>query len=88
MLEYDFRVAGNVESRDAARDELVWITADGATRPDIDHTDGYLAEIRHFVECVSAGRQSDIVPNEQVRLVLEVVEAIRESLETGRAVEL
>jgi predicted dehydrogenase len=87
-LEYQFRVKGNVEERSSAETGLVMFTDAGVTYPKVPETDGYLAEIEHFVECVKNGVPSDLVPNGEVRLVMEVVEALRASLEGGTPVRL
>lgn len=88
LLEYQFRVKGNVEERDTADAGLVMITDAGIAYPAVPEKDGYLAEIEHFLECVKNSTPSDLVPNSDVRLVLELVEALRHSLENGAPVNL
>ena len=89
VLEYDFRVAGNVESRGEEGSLLTLMAADGSvSTPAVEPLDAYVGEILHFTQCVERARESDMVPNEQVRLVLEVVLAIRRSLESGKIVDL
>jgi UDP-N-acetylglucosamine 3-dehydrogenase len=91
VLEYDFRVAGNVESRNdsgpgAPPSRLTWMRPDEPPAfPDVPTTDGYLAEIEHFASAALAGRPADRVPLVEVRLTLEIAEVIRRSLETGQA---
>ncbi len=89
LLEYNFRAVGNVESRDPERTALTLISGDStASFPQVDATDAYLTEIREFVECATSGKPSELVSNTEVRLVLEVAEGIRRSLETAKQVEL
>jgi predicted dehydrogenase len=88
LLEYQFRVKGNIEERDSADTGLVMFTDAGITYPEVPEKDGYLAEIEHFLECVRMDAPSDLVPNNEVRLVIEIVEALRISLESGRPVKL
>jgi predicted dehydrogenase len=88
VLEYQFRVKGNVEDRGSADSRLLMISDAGITYPEVPEKDGYLAEIEHFVECVENGAPSVTVPNSEVRLVMEVVEALRTSLENGKPVQL
>ena len=87
LLEYQFRVKGNVEERGSADSRLWMITDAGITYPEVPEKDGYLGEIEHFLECVKKGLPSDRVPNSEVRLVMEVVEALRHSLESGVRVD-
>jgi predicted dehydrogenase len=90
LLEYNFRVAGNIESRDSSESRLtLWKAGDQSVQfPTVPATDGYLAETQHFVECTVAQKPSDIAPNKEVRLVLEVLSAIKQSLETGSPVRI
>jgi predicted dehydrogenase len=89
LLEYNFRVAGNVDSCDSSESRLTLWKADGPMLfPAVPETDGYLAEIRHFVDCIVVGKQSELTPNAEVRLVLQVISAIKKSLETGTPVRL
>jgi predicted dehydrogenase len=89
LLEYNFRVAGNVDSCDSSESRLTLWKADGPMLfPAVPETDGYLAEIRHFVDCIVVGKQSELTPNAEVRLVLQVISAIKQSLETGTPVRL
>jgi predicted dehydrogenase len=89
LLEYNFRVAGNIESRDSSESRLTLWKADGSVLfPAVPETDGYLAEIQHFVDCIVAGKPSERVLNTEVRLVLQIISAIKQSLETGAPVRL
>lgn len=89
LLEYNFRVAGNIESRNSSESRLTLWKADGSVLfPAVRQTDGYLAEIQHFVDCIVAGKQSEWAPNSEVRLVLQIICAIKQLLETGALVRL
>ena len=51
-----------------------------------DPPDGYVGELRHFVECVSAGRAPSVVTAADGLASVEVCEAEEKSALTGRAV--
>ncbi len=88
LLEYSFRVAGNVESRDEVESRLTLWSNGGVSCPPVPGADGYYAEICHFAECVRTNLPSEKVPNSEVRLVLQIVEAIKRSLEGGEVISL
>ena len=52
----------------------------------MDETDAYETELRHFVECISENRDSEVIPAAQARKVMCVMEALKTSLETGKQV--
>jgi predicted dehydrogenase len=89
VLEYRFRVAGNMEARETSSNRLVLICPGCLpSHPPVSEKDAYQAEIQDFVDSALAGRSSESVPNADVRVVLEVVSAIRESLDLGEPVWL
>ena len=44
--------------------------------------------MKHFVECINEDRDSEIVSLKSIKNTMQVMEAIKESLETGRIVAL
>jgi predicted dehydrogenase len=56
------------------------------THPDLPATDGYRAEIEYFVGCIERGEEPSRVPPDSSALSVRIVEAERESIESGRAV--
>ena len=56
-------------------------------REHIDRNDMYVAELRHFLECVK-GDETPIVSGDDGRRVLDIALATRRSSEEGRVVEL
>lgn len=50
--------------------------------------DPYEAEIRYFVDCLNEGRAPSIATLREARSVLQIVMAVRQSLDTGKVVTL
>ena len=50
--------------------------------------DAYGAELEYFADCVQKGEETKEVSNESVRDVLEVILAMKESLETGKVIDM
>jgi len=67
---------------------LTEITAEGAHHPDLPRKDGYQEEIAYFVRCVVHNEEPAMVEPESSAFSVRLVEAERESIETGRSVEL
>lgn len=53
-----------------------------------DGGDGYIGEIRHFVDSIAAGRAPTVVTPADAALSIEVCEAEEQSVKTGRTVSL
>jgi predicted dehydrogenase len=88
-LEYRFRVEGNVDLINRAQHSLILYPNEGrATNFHIEDPDPYLRELKYFVDAVQGGEKTYAVPPEQVRKVIAVLEATKQSLETGNAVDL
>lgn len=56
--------------------------------PRVPKDDGYVAELKHFVGCIAAGRPSDVVTAEDARAALTICLAEEESVRTGQAVRV
>ncbi len=54
--------------------------------PKLPKDDGYVAELKHFVDCIGKGKVSDIVTAEDARAALAVCLAEEEAVKTGQAV--
>jgi predicted dehydrogenase len=88
-LEYDFRVKGNVDVMDRAEHSLVLYPSGGpATCVAIADTDPYFRELKYFVDTVERGGNPDAVPPDEARNVIAVLEATKQSLESGRVIPL
>jgi predicted dehydrogenase len=59
-----------------------------ATRFEIDDPDPYLRELKYFVDVVERGEQPDAVRPADARSVIAVLQATKQSLETGKVVDL
>lgn len=53
-----------------------------------DTYDPYARETEYFAKCVKEGMENDMVPNEDVIYVLQILAAIRKSLESGEVVQV
>ena len=77
---------------DLRRSPQLWLARDGKFEPvDPEETgrgDGYELEIRHALECVAAGRTDTDATVAEAAELTRVLEAERESLESGRRVEV
>jgi predicted dehydrogenase len=64
-------------------------TADGKSlKPRVPKNDGYVAELRHFVDCVQAGKASSVVTAQDARDALTVTLAETKAVKTGKAVAI
>jgi predicted dehydrogenase len=88
-VEYGFRVQGNVDVVEQAQHSLILYSKGGtATRFEIDDPDPYLRELEYFVDVVERGEQPDSVRPADARSVIAVLQATKQSLETGKVVDL
>lgn len=88
-VEYEFRVQGNVDVVEQAQHSLILYSKGGtATRFEIDDPDPYLRELKYFVDVVERGEQPDAVRPADARSVIAVLQATKQSLETGKVVDL
>ena len=54
----------------------------------VDEYDAYQAEIEYFAGCIASDEPADRVPAEQVKDVVRILLAIKQSMETGRVIKL
>jgi UDP-N-acetylglucosamine 3-dehydrogenase len=87
-VEYEFRVTGNVDANDGAQHSLTLYPNDGlAMTVGVEAADPYLRELKYFVDTVESGRKPDAVRPEEARNVIAMLEAARQSLESGTIIE-
>lgn len=87
-LDYDFSGGANIEHCDTAKNTFVlYGKQQPAQKVEIDNTDPYEAELFAFTDAILHDRPVPISPEDSV-YVMSIVEAIQESLETGRVVYL
>jgi predicted dehydrogenase len=53
---------------------------------DVPAGDGYFCELQHFVECITAGKPSPIVPPQSAYQSVKLIEAEVKSALTGKTV--
>lgn len=56
--------------------------------PKVPKDDGYVAELKHFVDCIAKGKGSDVVTPQDARAALAVCLAEARSVETRQAVKI
>lgn len=88
-LEFNWSVAGNVEERTTANRGLFIYPSGGApseitTQP----SDAYAEQLRYFVRQVESGQEPDVCPPMESVAVMRIMTACRESIESGRPVEM
>ena len=72
----------------AERRGLLEITGKGSTHPHLPEKNGYQEEIAYFVSCIQNDEMPAVVTPESSAFSVRLIEAERESVETGRSVEL
>lgn len=88
-LEYEFRVKGNVDVMERANQSLILYPTIGTeTRFEIDDADPYFAELKYCVDVIESGEEPQVLPLASARDVIGILEATKESLETGRVIDL
>ncbi len=86
-VEYDFRVAGNIEKRAQAVNRLRLYRADGTvTEPDVQDEDCFVSELRYFAECVEKRQLPSVCPPAESLEVMRLMGACRRSAESGKVV--
>ncbi|GEL77666.1 Gfo/Idh/MocA family protein [Tenuibacillus multivorans] len=82
-------VAGeNIEGINEENNQLIYYADQKNTPINIEQSDPFQNELSYFVSCVENNEENEIVPLEDVRYVIMLLEAIQESLETGQMVKI
>ncbi|MBQ6830436.1 MAG: Gfo/Idh/MocA family oxidoreductase [Clostridia bacterium] len=87
----DYTMRAGVNIKDAGNKKHLRAFRTGKQPKELDtskHPDSILAEIEHFADCIEEDRNSEIVPLDQSRAVLVILDAIQQSMETGQAIDL
>lgn len=88
-LEFVLSAGFNLENLEAASARLIYF-ADGK-KPElvkVEPGDGYCEEIKYFVGCIAAGKEPQVVTARESREVLDIIFALRRSMETGEVQHL
>ena len=87
-IEYNLSAGFNLEDVASAKRQEVMF-AKGA-QPEFQNVnqeeDAYRTELEYFADCIENGKETDICPIEQSREVVEIMLAIKKSLETGTVI--
>lgn len=85
-IDYKFTAGFNIENLSAATAQTILFEKDKDPAVlSITGMDAYEAEIRTFIECVASGKAVPIPVADSIK-VIKVIEAIQESLETGKVI--
>ena len=81
-LEFSYSAGENIGPESTT--SLIWYrSGEKGEKLEVENYDGYGKEIEHFAECISAGKDSEIVTEQSVMQVLTSVLAAKESLTKG-----
>lgn len=72
----------------ATRTVIVQESGEKPMYPVLPKKDGYVAEIKYFINCILRNKEPEIVTPEDARFALELVLKARESLETGKCLRI
>lgn len=87
--DYLFSAGMNVDDPTSFKRALMrYETGKAPVKIDVEDYDAYLAEIDYYSDCLNSGAPTDLVPIEEVKDVVKILLAIKESLETGKTVNL
>jgi len=88
-IEYTFRVGANIQEREQASHFFRLYQSDGQVcEPAVSAEDMFAAQLRYFVSCVAERRPPLLCSPEETCQVMQVMTASRQSVESGRVVEL
>src|SRR5699024_2774558 len=79
----DFRLQAGENIEEVNESQLVLYKEGKLERLDVEVADAFQNELAYFVECLHSGQRNDIIPLKDVLYVIELLEAIEQSLETG-----
>ena len=88
-IEYVFQVGTNIQERAVASHHFRLYKAGGeSSEPAAGTEDAYVAQLRYFAGCVEHGEDPEICSPDESCSVMKVMEACRQSAETGQALAL
>jgi predicted dehydrogenase len=85
-LEYSFGVQGNIEEREKAAHQFIHYEGERSTMIEVPSADPFVEELRYFFDCIKAGHKPLLCAPEESVQVMRVIEASRQSVESGRPV--
>jgi len=88
-LEYTFRVGANIQEREQASHFFRLYKRDGGvSEPAAAAEDMFVAQLRYFVRCVAERQPPCLCPPEETYQVMQVMNASRQSADSGRVIPL
>lgn len=86
VFEYVMKAGKNLEDVASSRRSACLFGDGNMEKLEIEESDAYQTELQHFVDCVSEGKPSQVLPVDQVREVLCTIRALEQSLEEERII--
>lgn len=88
-VDYSMVAGFNLEDVGSSkRKTILYENGHDPKKLDIDEKDAYQIELEYFVECIESEKPFDVISSEDSRHVVEIMQAIQQSLETGKVIEL
>ncbi len=88
-VDYQMVAGFNLEDVSSAkRAAMQYEKGKDPVKLDIVESDAYQNELEYFVDCIEENKPFEVITPEDSRHVIQVILAIKESLETGKVVEL
>lgn len=88
-VEYQMVAGFNLEDVGSAkRAAMLYEKGHQPEKLDIQETDAYQLELEYFVDCIEAGKPFTVITPADSRHVIRIMLAIKQSLETGKVVEV
>jgi predicted dehydrogenase len=88
-IEYAFRSGGDIAGRSESNGQAILYGLNGGMQElAVDREDMFVAQLRHFAECIENRMTPMICPREESREVMTLLGASRQSADTGKPVHL
>ena len=88
-VEYLNKMVWMTDGSQAKTDRfVVYPKEEDARVLDVEKYDPYRKEVEYFADCVQNKKEMDMVPNEDVKAVLHILDAIVQSMERGEVVRI
>ncbi|WP_226037810.1 Gfo/Idh/MocA family protein [Aquibacillus saliphilus] len=85
-LDFNVIAGENIENLDQSDHSFIYYTDEQKSSVEIDKGDAFENELDYFVDCLETGRNNSVIPLDEVVYTLELLNAIKSSLETKREV--
>lgn len=86
--EASMKAGRNVENIASSHRSAYLYGDDREEEVKLERYDAYLCELQHFIDCIEDGRASEVVSEDQIRISLCTIRALKKSLEDSQEVEV